>query len=69
MNSDRFEAGFSDFLDGADYDAGQDALYSLVREAYAAGWRAAGGDPGALPQRSGEKIRRLDMPPGGSGPK
>ena len=63
MNSDRFEAGFSDFLDSVAYDAGQEALYCLARDAYAAGWRAAGGDPGALPRRGGEKIRRLDPSP------
>lgn len=53
MFSDRFEAGFSDFLDSSAYDSGQDALYTLVREAYAAGWVAAGGSPSALPRRKG----------------
>ncbi len=39
----RFEECFEDFLDGSEYDKAEEALFRLVRQAYIAGWRAAGG--------------------------
>ena len=41
--SDKFEAKFSDFLDSDACDTAEDALFSLLRTAFPAGWRAAGG--------------------------
>ena len=41
--SDKFEAKFSDFLNSDACDTAEDALFSLLRTAFAAGWRAAGG--------------------------
>ena len=42
--SDAFEKSFSDFLDSSQYDQAAEALFSMVRIAYIAGWKAAGGD-------------------------
>ncbi|MCL2842783.1 MAG: hypothetical protein FWE28_04860 [Oscillospiraceae bacterium] len=39
-----FESSFSDFIDGQEYDKAEDALFSLVRMAFKAGWQAAGGE-------------------------
>lgn len=41
MNSDELERAYSDFIDGEVYDAVEDALFQLVRQAFVAGWRAA----------------------------
>ena len=38
-----FEKSFSDFLDGKEYDESEEALFSMLRIAYKAGWLAAGG--------------------------
>jgi len=40
-----FEQVFSDFLERREYDQAENALFSMVRIAFTAGWRAAGGDP------------------------
>lgn len=40
-----FEQAFSDFLDRHEYDQAESALFSMVRIAFTAGWKAAGGDP------------------------
>ena len=45
MKSDQFEKAFSDFLDGREYDQAENALFSIVRISFLAGWKAAGGDP------------------------
>lgn len=42
--SDEFEKSFSDFLDSKEYDQAEEALFSMARIAYIAGWKAAGGD-------------------------
>jgi len=42
--SDAFEKEFSDYLDSDAYDKAEDMLFSAVRAAYIAGWKAAGGD-------------------------
>ena len=44
MHSDRFEYEFSKFLDRHEYDEAENYLFSMVRLAFAAGWKAAGGD-------------------------
>lgn len=41
--SDKFEAKFSDFLNSDACDTAEDALFSLLRTAFSAGWQAAGG--------------------------
>lgn len=45
MHSDQFESAFAEFLDRHEYDEAEQYLFSMVRLAFAAGWRAAGGDP------------------------
>ena len=45
--SDEFELAFSNFLEGEAYDNASQALFDLVRAAFEAGWKAAGGE---LPQ-------------------
>ena len=50
MMSDNFEKAFSDFLERREYDQAENALFSMVRIAFLAGWKAAGGDP-PQPQR------------------
>lgn len=45
MNTYEFEAAFDQFLQRHEYDEAEHYLFSMVRLAFAAGWRAAGGDP------------------------
>ena len=45
MFSNDFEAAFSSFLERHEYDDAESYLFSMVRIAFTAGWRAAGGDP------------------------
>lgn len=40
-----FEETFEQFLDRKKYDATENALFSMVRIAFKAGWLAAGGAP------------------------
>lgn len=58
MYSNEFESAFSAFLDRREYDEAEQYLFSMVRLAFAAGWRAAGGDP---PQS--ERLYELLPPP------
>ena len=51
MYSNDFEHAFSEFLDRHEYDEAEHALFAIVRAAFAAGWKAAGGK---MPQS--EKI-------------
>ena len=44
MQTNRFEQAFSDFLDRREYDQAENALFSMVRIAFLAGWKAAGGE-------------------------
>lgn len=46
MYNEKFEGAFSDFLDSREYDRAEGALFSMLRQAFAAGWKAAGGAPG-----------------------
>ena len=41
--SNDFEKTFSDFLESHAYDQASEALFAIVRSAYLAGWKAAGG--------------------------
>ena len=52
--NDLFEQAFSNFLERREYDAAEAALFDIVRAAFLAGWRAAGGE---MPQR--EDIVRI----------
>lgn len=54
---DDFEKAFDDFLDRREYDEAENALFSMVRIAFLAGWRAAGGDAPAA-----QKVVRLIYP-------
>ncbi len=59
MYTNEFEEAFSSFLEGRDYDELTDHLYSLIRLAFVAGWKAAGGAP--------KKEHRLfEVLPGGN---
>ena len=40
---DDFEAAFSDYLDSQEGDEAEAALFTVMRNAFRAGWRAAGG--------------------------
>lgn len=54
---DDFEKAFDDFLDRREYDEAENALFSMVRIAFLAGWRAAGGNVPAA-----QKVVRLIYP-------
>ena len=60
MYTNDFAAAFSAFLDRHEYDEAENYLFSMVRLAFSAGWRAAGGEP-PVP----EKIYQLLSPAGG----
>ena len=63
MMGNEFEAAFSAFLDRHEYDDAEAALFEIVRAAFLAGWRAAGGEG---PQA--ERIfQLLDRPEKNSG--
>ncbi|WP_294521301.1 hypothetical protein [uncultured Pseudoflavonifractor sp.] len=59
MYTNDFEAAFSAFLERHEYDEAENYLFSMVRLAFAAGWRAAGGEPPVA-----EKIYQLLSPAG-----
>lgn len=61
MLSNDFEALFADFLERREYDQAENALFSMVRIAFLAGWKAAGGDP-PQPQKIFQIIHRSDIP-------
>ena len=44
MHTDEFEKAFSDFLESRDCDDAEDALFSIIRMSFLAGWRAARGE-------------------------
>lgn len=56
MMSNDFEAAFSNFLERREYDEAESALFSIIRAAFLAGWRAAGGEP-PTPQKLFDLIR------------
>ncbi len=62
MMSNDFEAAFSDFLDRREYDEAENALFDMVRIAFLAGWKAAGGEP-PQPQKIYELIHCSDTDP------
>ena len=56
MMSNDFEEAFSNFLERKEYDEAENALFAMVRIAFLAGWKAAGGEPPS-PQKLFELIR------------
>lgn len=44
MQTNDFEKAFSDFIDRREYDHAENALFSMIRIAFLAGWKAAGGE-------------------------
>ena len=61
MQSNDFEHAFGDFLDRREYDQAENALFSMVRIAFLAGWKAAGGDAPA-PQKVIRLVHREEIP-------
>lgn len=63
---DDFEAAFSDYLDSSAGDEAEDALFTVMRSAFRAGWRAAEGpptDPAEKRSRGQDgKVIHLDPP-------
>lgn len=62
MNSNAFEKAFGDFLDRREYDQAENALFAMVRIAFLAGWKAAGGDP-PQPQKVFELVHKNNIDP------
>lgn len=63
MHSNDFEKAFDDFLDRREYDQAENALFAMVRIAFAAGWKAAGGDP-PQPQKIFQLMHKAEIPQG-----
>ena len=62
MQSDAFEQAFGDFLERREYDQAENALFAMVRIAFLAGWKAAGGDP-PPPQKVIELLHKDNIDP------
>ena len=60
MHSNDYEEAFGRFLEQTEYDEAEDALFSLVRAAFQAGWLAAGGEESAT-TRMFEVLRVEDF--------
>lgn len=45
MMSNDFEEALDHFLSGTESDEAHQALYDIIRAAFLAGWRSAGGEP------------------------
>ena len=45
MYTNEFEEAFASFLDRHEYDEAEQYLFSMIRLAFAAGWKSAGGEP------------------------
>ena len=45
MMSNEFEEALDNFLEGDEAEEAHQALYDIIRAAFLAGWRSAGGDP------------------------
>ncbi len=57
MMCDDFESAFGRFLERQEYDEAESALFDIVRAAFLAGWKSAGGEP-PQPQKVIEICRR-----------
>ena len=64
MFGNEFEKAFSDFMERREYDQAENALFSMVRIAFVAGWLAAGGEP-TQPQKILTIVHRVDIPKDG----
>lgn len=64
MHTNEFEEAFSNFLDRHEYDEAENYLFSMVRLAFAAGWKAAGGEPPRV-----ERVFELILPTSAETPK
>ena len=62
MQSDAFEQAFGDFLERREYDQAENALFAMVRIAFLAGWKAAGGEP-PPPQKVIELLHKDNIDP------
>ena len=62
MQTNEFESAFGAFLDRHEYDDAENALFSIVRAAFAAGWLAAGGEP-PQPERIFQLLDPLSKEP------
>ena len=60
MMSNNFETAFEDFLDRREYDQAENALFAMVRIAFVAGWKAAGGKP-PQPQKLFQIVHKTDI--------
>lgn len=60
MQNNDFEKAFSDFLDRREYDQAENALFAMVRIAFLAGWKAAGGTP-PQPQKIFQIMHKTDI--------
>ncbi|NLU25467.1 MAG: hypothetical protein GXW99_12350 [Clostridiales bacterium] len=58
--SNNFEKAFSDFIDRREYDRAENALFDMVRIAFLAGWKAAGGNT-PQPQKIFEIGHKADI--------
>ncbi|KAF5069989.1 hypothetical protein DSECCO2_227120 [anaerobic digester metagenome] len=58
--SNDFEKAFGDFIDRREYDQAETALFAMVRIAFLAGWKAAGGDP-PQPQKIFQLMHRENI--------
>lgn len=57
-----FENAFSNFIDRREYDQAANDLFLIVRVAFLAGWKAAGGES-PIPQKVIELVhKRVDYP-------
>lgn len=61
MMGNDFEKAFSDFLERREYDQAENALFAMIRIAFLAGWKAAGGDP-PQPQKIFQLIHKEVIP-------
>ena len=61
MHSNEFEKAFGDFLERKEYDQAQNALFTLTRKSFEAGWLAAGGKP--LPPQNVFELRQGNKKP------
>jgi hypothetical protein len=60
MQTNDFEQAFGDFLDRREYDQAENALFAMVRIAFLAGWKAAGGNP-PQPQKIFQIVHKKDI--------
>ena len=42
--TDEFEQAFGNYLEQSAYDDAEESLFSMIRSAFIAGWKAAGGN-------------------------